>query len=449
VRPKPKKVANNEIGTGKPIAKVKLVQKSATLLRKKGSGTKINKQLDLKRRKVAERKQKQRLRIKLDRDAHEKVKEYDLNRKKKAKDDGKLLPIGNRSRREQKSQRKIWRDSSSRYRKKQRTAKESNIGDVEMSASELRIAATKCRDRRKLRAKHAREVKLLKEQLKRSETLAEKWKKRCNRSVISTKSSPTPRKIVKEIMTSGPKTVRRRLLFGEVLCSQLKKSNNAFSSIRQKQFLAKTLAAGKLWRRYKCGFMTAGFLRRHYLRKYSSTLSMDYDRRPRRNCLGERHRIAVSEFLEEDDNSCVAPGKRDCVTKSKNKKQKRYITDSLKQLHRKFCEATTVPGAQRLSYASFCRLKPFWIVDPKHTVRDTCLCIKHANMEFILGKLHQLKLIESASTSHLTKTLCCNDNDRSCMYGECLVCGVKKLAINVDDGLQVTFSCSFHNYNLA
>jgi len=61
VRPKPKKVANNEIGTGKPIAKVKLVQKSATLLRKKGSGTKINKQLDLKRRKAAERKQKQRL----------------------------------------------------------------------------------------------------------------------------------------------------------------------------------------------------------------------------------------------------------------------------------------------------------------------------------------------------------------------------------------------------
>ena len=181
VPPKQKKVANNNMVNGKPIIQVKLVQKSEKLLKKskKRSSTKSNKELDLIRKKAAERKQKQRLRIKLDPLAHDKAKEYDRKRKKKAKNEGKLQLIASRSRREQKNQRKIWRDSSRRYRNKQITEIESNTGDIEISASVLQITATKSTDRRKLRAKHARQVKQLKEQLNNSKALTEKWKKRC------------------------------------------------------------------------------------------------------------------------------------------------------------------------------------------------------------------------------------------------------------------------------
>ena len=57
-------------------------------------------------------------------------------------------------------------------------------------------------------------------------------------------------------------------------------------------------------------------------------------RQERKKMLGE----AVHEFFLYDANTTMAPGKRDTITRDKIKKQKRYLNNTLKFLHIKFCE---------------------------------------------------------------------------------------------------------------
>lgn len=69
-------------------------------------------------------------------------------------------------------------------------------------------------------------------------------------------------------------------------------------------------------------------------------------------------------------NTRLLPGKTDTITKNKVKMQKRILNDTLQNLHKSFC--AEYPGA-RCSYASFCRWKPFWIIDPKCDQRVTAI----------------------------------------------------------------------------
>ncbi|KAK0167717.1 hypothetical protein PV327_001589 [Microctonus hyperodae] len=68
----------------------------------------------------------------------------------------------------------------------------------------------------------------------------------------------------------------------------------------------------------------------------------------------------VYDFFEKDCNSRLYPGKKDSVTRNKIEKQKRLLLNSMKNLHTKFMETENAV----LSYAMFCRLRPFWVVTP-------------------------------------------------------------------------------------
>lgn len=68
----------------------------------------------------------------------------------------------------------------------------------------------------------------------------------------------------------------------------------------------------------------------------------------------------VRKFLEAHENSTICPGKHDTITRNGVKKQKRYLNNTLKNLQIKFNTTHNV----KISYASFCRLRPFWIVNP-------------------------------------------------------------------------------------
>ncbi|GBP76231.1 40S ribosomal protein S3 [Eumeta japonica] len=76
----------------------------------------------------------------------------------------------------------------------------------------------------------------------------------------------------------------------------------------------------------------------------------------------------IHQFYEDDNNSRCAAGKKECITHKKNKKQKRYLLDSLKNLHQKFLNTSLV----KIGYDSFCKLRPFWVVVPKLTDRERC-----------------------------------------------------------------------------
>lgn len=57
----------------------------------------------------------------------------------------------------------------------------------------------------------------------------------------------------------------------------------------------------------------------------------------------------VKKFLEEDEHSRVAPGKKDCVTRKKIKKQKRYLNEPMKKLYPKFVSSC----GYKISYSFF------------------------------------------------------------------------------------------------
>lgn len=51
--------------------------------------------------------------------------------------------------------------------------------------------------------------------------------------------------------------------------------------------------------------------------------------------LAKKHAM---DFLEKDDDSRLCPGKRDTVTRKQDKRQKRYLNDSLKNLLKDFVQ---------------------------------------------------------------------------------------------------------------
>ena len=125
----------------------------------------------------------------------------------------------------------------------------------------------------------------------------------------------------------------------------------------------------------------------------------------------------VKTFFTRDDVSQMTTGKKQTITKKKIKMQKRFLVDTMKNLHRKFLAENNT-----ISYASFCWLRPFWVVHPSLSDRDTCQCRLHENLAFLADKLCQHKLIATSNLESLTELVCCDIGSKACMYGECEDC---------------------------
>lgn len=95
------------------------------------------------------------------------------------------------------------------------------------------------------------------------------------------------------------------------------------------------------------------------------------------------------------------------------------LCDSLKNLHQKFLAEH--PGIS-LSYSMFCRLRPFWVLLPGLTDRQTCLCKTHANAQLIADRLYQSKVLPGYDLENLIEQTHCGPTQKTCMYGECEVC---------------------------
>lgn len=116
--------------------------------------------------------------------------------------------------------------------------------------------------------------------------------------------------------------------------------------------------------------------------------------------LAKKH---VVDFLEKDYNSRLCPGKRDTVTRKQDKGQKRYLNDSLKNVLKDLC----AEHIKKTSYSTFCKCRPFWIMFPKVSDRNSCKCVLHENMTLLVRKLNSKKVIGLKSSYELCKDLCC------------------------------------------
>jgi hypothetical protein len=92
----------------------------------------------------------------------------------------------------------------------------------------------------------------------------------------------------------------------------------------------------------------------------------------------------------------------------------------MKELHGKFVKTHSA-----ISYAAFCKYRPFWIVYPSVTNRNTCLCVTCSNFEFVVKKLHTLKITTANCGIKLLQEICCQSDDEMCLSRKCNLCAKK------------------------
>lgn len=106
--------------------------------------------------------------------------------------------------------------------------------------------------------------------------------------------------------------------------------------------------------------------------------------------------------------------------------QKRFLQDTMKNLHRNFLSE----NIRNISYSLFCLLRTFWVVHPSMSDRDTCQCKLHENLSFVADKLNQLKVVETSNVERLAEMVSCDSSSKACMYGECDLCKQKRVPLS-------------------
>ena len=89
---------------------------------------------------------------------------------------------------------------------------------------------------------------------------------------------------------------------------------------------------------------------------------------------------SVLAFIGREDNCRIQPGKKDAkkVKYETDKRQTKVLTKYLKNLHLKYQSANP---DQKISLATFSRMRPRNILLASFISRNICQCIYHQNME--------------------------------------------------------------------
>lgn len=266
--------------------------------------------------------------------------------------------------------------------------------------------------RKQNREKRNKEFNKLKKQNEELKKKLNTLRKQRHRAANSSNSNPSPRKRVDKLLKEGNKvTIRNKLIFAETTHEVLDEGYRSLKSRDHKTIIRKVLASNiHMLKKYR--LMNKFF---HISSKlFSQKTSVNRSFRK----ITELFKLEIQHFFERDDVSRMCPGKKDCVTLKKVKKQKRYLLGSLKHLHEKFCKISTV----KVGYTTFCKLKPFWVVIPSTKDRETCACKIHANIEYLVGALHKIGAIDRKTPKEVSAYLTCDTGSVACLQRHCTAC---------------------------
>lgn len=183
---------------------------------------------------------------------------------------------------------------------------------------------------------------------------------------------------------------------------------------KDRQVLSK-IVSGKIMKKYRLVNFAKKSLRvisRKRLRHNTRSFHI-YERKER---LDAKDGGKIAEFILRDDNSRVCTTTKRTKTKDGVKKQIRFLNDSMKNLHAKFLGEN---AEYKVSYSVFCLHRPFYVLEPKVSDRDTCACKKHDNIQFQADRLHELKIIEAKRVEDNIKYVVRDEKSLNCMYGIC------------------------------
>lgn len=181
-----------------------------------------------------------------------------------------------------------------------------------------------------------RKIDKLEKQLAYYKKRCSKYKTRYYRELKSDKKKDTPRKAVRKL-TGGIRVgeaVKKKLLFNEVLVAQLKSN---FAQIRQNKASRRnfaSLVAGKITKKYR----VMKYLKNAFnFTVFTKSNDLSISKYVKQSQL-KKIREDIQRFLQNDLHSTVCPGKKDTITRKGCKKQKRFLNDSLLNLHKTYCK---------------------------------------------------------------------------------------------------------------
>nr|XP_053604393.1 uncharacterized protein LOC128671702 [Plodia interpunctella] len=135
----------------------------------------------------------------------------------------------------------------------------------------------------------------------------------------------------------------------------------------------------------------------------------------------------IRSFFCRDDVSRNTAGKKETVSKGKEKAQKRFLLDSMKNLFKAF---KLENPKLKCSYFYFTKNRPYYVVKPTIGGREMCLCKIHTNIAAKIRALKQKRIIDAIDLSAVIAETVCDSNREDCMYGKCSECKGKKIRIN-------------------
>lgn len=144
----------------------------------------------------------------------------------------------------------------------------------------------------------------------------------------------------------------------------------------------------------------------------------------KKKTIGIRIIQEIRSFYMRDDVSRNTAGKKQTKTKQKDKKQIRYLLDSLVNLYKKYKKE-----GGRYGFTTFYKQKPFFVLSPHIHCRETCACIKHSNFNFLFVALKQRGILKHDKHSEFLNQLVCNTGNYSCMYSDCKSCAGREIEI--------------------
>lgn len=382
------------------------------------------------------RKRENYIRIKNDPELYSIQKEKERIRYLARKEKKNVCSITEMTPRAQREQRRRWRKNSQNYlKRKEEQKKVTKIliensppdSDAEINinidpprsdpllvtepgpssnTNNQNIRLLKCNNViRRMRYNHMKTVKKLKDEINKLKREKDALRKQSN---IAQPECDSLEKRIEEVLThirpEKKEEVKRQLLFSESISQNIQNSYKTMTKKKKRQFAGQIIHSDER------------------LRKYKLLHKLPFVRRKKKITIEKKQTLInqIHSFFEEDTNSRVAAGKREFIKKRGLKKQKRYLTDNLKNLHEKFLKEQS-----SISYSTFCKYRPYWVVFP-NTSRDTCQCKLHSNVNLLIKALKTAEIITETTGTDAIKSLCC-DIKQECLERTCKTCVSKVL----------------------
>lgn len=374
---------------------------------------------------VAAKKRRERIKNDPVLAAIEAEKERKKYERKKLKKQVKL--VKDMTPREHRAAQKSWRQRAKASYERRKQTKElinhlaNDSPPPSDSESQALLQARRNSGRKKIklnRTRVARENMKLKEENAALRRKADKWRQRHYRLQKRLVDKDSPRKVIDKLVASGKKSdIKRKLLFAEAVNRQLRYNYQKLSSKKDKKSFGKHIVGdGKFLRRYNLVSKISNTISRSIFKK--NYITNNTLLRQRMKKINYKVQQDVCAFLEDDEVSKLCPGKKDCLTRKKIKKQKRVLSDTLINLHSRFLKVVDY----KISYTSFCKLKPFWVVRHKVSERDTCMCKIHTNIKYLMNALYKASIIDSSNATEFAMHICCDKHNVSCLQRTCNNC---------------------------